>query len=170
MADGSVTKALGAGVLAGLIGTLAMSVLMLTAQRFGLLGEQPPRKLSDALLDRIAGGSVDEETRRLGTALVHLGIGSTAAGIHQVCRHLLGRPRPAALWGGLFGAGFWAMNYGVIAPAMGIMPPPDRDRLGRAPVMLAANILWGAVSAEVGDRLTRPVDADQPARRKRKAR
>ena len=86
---------------------------------------------------------------------MHLGIGATAAALHQVGRHLAGGPRPAVIWGGGFGALFWAVNYGFVAPAIGIMPPPDRDRPGRAPVMLAANIVWGAVSAVVGDRLAR---------------
>jgi hypothetical protein len=154
-ADATVAHALAAGAVAGTIATVAMSTLMLTAQRAGLLGEQPPRKLSDAILDAVGGGRAGEGTRRLGTSIVHLGIGATAAALQQVGRDRVGRPRPAGLWGGAFGAVFWALNYGFIAPAVGIMPSPDRDRPGRAPVMLAANILWGAVSAVIGDRLVR---------------
>ena len=153
--DPVIVRELAAGAVAGTIATLAMSTLMLTAQRAGLLGEQPPRKLSDAVLDAVAAGQADERTRRLGTSIVHLGIGATAAALHQAGRRLAGRPRPAVIWGGVFGAVFWTLNYGFIAPAIGIMPPPDRDRPGRAPVMLAANVIWGAVSAVVGDRLVR---------------
>lgn len=151
----AMVRELAAGAIAGTVATLAMSTVMLTAQRAGLLGEQPPRKLSDAVLDRVARGHVDEGTRRLGTSIVHLGIGATAAALHQAGRHVAGRPRPAAIWGGGFGGVFWALNYAFVAPALGIMPPPDRDRPGRAPVMLAANVVWGAVSAVVGDRLAR---------------
>jgi hypothetical protein len=153
--DATIVRDLAAGAVAGTAGTIVMSTLMLTAQRAGLLGEQPPRKLSDAVLDAVAGGRADERSRRVGTTIVHLGIGATAAAIHQVGRHLAGDPRPAALWGGGFGAVFWALNYGFVAPAVGIMPSPDKDRPGRAPIMLAANIVWGAVSAVVGDRLAR---------------
>ena len=142
-----------AGAIAGLVGTLAMSTLMLSAQRLGALGEQPPRRLSDAILDSVIGGRVEEGTRRVGTSVVHLAIGASAAALHQVGRGAAGRPAPAAVWGGAFGAIFWAVNYGVFAPAVGLMPPPDRDRPGRAPVMLAANVIWGAISAVVGDRL-----------------
>jgi alpha-beta hydrolase superfamily lysophospholipase len=74
--------------------------------------------------------------------------------VHQAGRRLVGWPGPAAIWGGAFGALFWATNYVLVAPALGIMPPPDRDRRWRAPVMLAANLIWGAISAVVGDRLT----------------
>jgi hypothetical protein len=153
-ADRGIVRQLAAGAVAGTVGTIAMSTLMLAAQRAGLLGEQPPRKLSDAVLDAVAGGA-DERTRRVGTSIVHLGIGATAAALHQVGRHLAGSPRPAAVWGGGFGALFWGLNYGLVAPAVALMPPPDKDRPGRAPVMLAANIVWGAVSAVVGDRLAR---------------
>jgi Family of unknown function (DUF6789) len=153
-AEPGIVRQLTAGAVAGTVGTIAMSALMLTAQRAGLLGEQPPRKLSDSVLDAVAGGA-DERTRRVGTSIVHLGIGATAAALHQLARHLAGSPRPAAVWGGGFGAVFWWLNYGLVAPAVGMMPPPDKDRPGRAPVMLAANIAWGAVSAVVGDRLAR---------------
>lgn len=153
-ADGGIVRHLAAGAVAGTVGTIAMSTLMLAAQRAGLLGEQPPRKLSDAVLDAVAGGA-DERTRRVGTAVVHLGIGAAAAALHQVGRHRAGSPSPAAVWGGGFGALFWGLNYGLVAPAVGILPPPDRDRPGRAPVMLAANIVWGAVSAVLGDRVAR---------------
>lgn len=153
--DPAIVHELAAGAVAGTVATAVMSTLMLTAQRAGLLGEQPPRKLSDAVLDAVAGGGADERTRRLGTSIVHLGIGATAGALHQVGRRLAGRPRPAAIWGGGFGAAFWALNYGFVTPAMGIMPPPDSDRPGRAPVMLAANVVWGAVSAAAGDRLAR---------------
>jgi hypothetical protein len=151
--DPGIVQELAAGAVAGTIATIAMSTMMLTAQRAGLLGQQPPRKLSDAVLDAVAGGRADERTRRIGTSIVHLGIGASAAALHQVGRRLAGRPRPAAIWGGGFGALFWALNYVVVAPVLGIMPPPDRDRPGRAPVMLGANVVWGAVSAVVGDRL-----------------
>ena len=149
-----LVRDIASGGLSGTMATFAMSALMLGAQRAGFLGEQPPRKLSDALLDDITGGRADESQRRLGTAMIHLGIGATAAGLNQAGRRLVGWPGPAAISGGAFGAFFWAINYGLVAPALGIMPPPDRDRRWRAPVMLAANVIWGASSAVVGDRLT----------------
>ncbi len=46
-----------AGLLSGTVATLAMSGFMLTGQRAGLLGKQPPRKVSDAMLDRLFGRS-----------------------------------------------------------------------------------------------------------------
>ena len=74
-----MARDLTAGLVAGTIGTMAMSTLMLSAQRAGLLGEQPPRRLSDAIIDALAGDRAGERTRRVGTAIVHLGIGASAA-------------------------------------------------------------------------------------------
>ncbi len=64
------------------------------------------------------------------------------------------RPQPAVLWGGAAGATLWALAYWVVAPVVGLLPPPDRDRPGRPQVMLASHVLWGAVSAVLGDRLS----------------
>ena len=165
----ATARDLTAGLVAGIVATMAMSTLMLSAQHAGLLGEQPPRRLADAIIDAVAGDRAGERTRRVGTAIVHLGIGASAAALHQAVRGATDRPKPAALWGSGFGAMFWAFNYGFAAPAVGVMPPPQRDRPGRPPVMLAANMLWGAVSAVVGDRLLRawssatgPTGADRP--------
>lgn len=125
---------------------------MLGAQRLGLLGEQPPRKVSNAVLDTIA-PTADEATRRLGTTLVHLGIGALAGVAHQLGRRAVRRPKPAAPLGAAVGGAFWALNYWVLAPATGLMPPPDRDRSDRPIVMFGAHLVWGAVSAVLGDRL-----------------
>jgi len=144
-----------AGSLSGTVATLAMSGLMLTGQRAGLLGKQPPRKISDAMLDRLFGREPGEQPRRWMTAVVHLGIGAGAGGLHQVGRRMAARPQPAVLWGGAAGATLWALAYWVVAPVVGLLPPPDRDRPGRPQVMLASHVLWGALSAALGDRLAR---------------
>jgi hypothetical protein len=167
-AHASIRRQLAGGAVAGTIATFAMSTLMLAAQRAGLLGRQPPRILADAVLDGVD-GRVGERTRRVGTSIVHLGIGAVAGALHQLARHLAGRPRPAGIWGSFVGALFWAMNYEILAPAFGILPPPAQDRPGRPPVMLASNVIWGAVSAAIGDRISgsphRGATASLPAAR-----
>jgi len=152
-----------AGLLSGTVATLAMSGLMLTGQRAGLLGKQPPRKISDAMLDRLFGREPGEQPRRWMTAVVHLGIGAGAGGLHQVGRRMAARPQPAVLWGGAAGATLWALAYWIVAPVVGLLPTPDRDRPGRPQVMLASHVLWGAVSAAIGDRLAN--SPRRPARR-----
>ncbi len=151
----AVVRDLAAGAIAGTVATFAMSAVMLTAQKIGLLGQQPPRRLSDVVLDEVTGGRATEPVRRFGTAIVHLGIGAAGAAVHQAGRGMLSRPQPALAWGAGFGALFWAVNYGLVAPAIHLLPPPHRDRPGRPPVMLAANVVWGGLSSFIGDRLSR---------------
>lgn len=151
----ALVRDLAAGAIAGTAATFTMSAVMLIAQRIGLLGQQPPRKLSDAVIDEVTGGRAGEPVRRLGTAMIHLGIGAAGAAVHQAGRGMFGRPTPALAWGAGFGALFWAANYGLVAPAIGLLPPPHRDRPGRPPVMLAANVVWGGLGSALGDRLSR---------------
>ena len=150
----ALRRDLTAGAAAGSLATLAMSVTMLAGQRAGLLGTQPPRLISDAICERLLGSDAGETTRRLGTTIVHVAIGAAAGATHQVARRAASRPRPAAAWGAAAGGAFWALNYLVVAPATGLLPPPHHDRPGRPPVMLLSNVIWGSLSALIGDRLS----------------
>ena len=152
LATPALSREIAGGAAAGVLATFAMSTVMLGAQRLGLLGEQPPRKVANAVLDTIA-PTADEPMRELGTTVVHLGIGALAGIAHQLGRRAARRPEPAAPLGAAVGGGFWALNYWVLAPVSGLMPPPDRDRPDRPIVMFIAHLVWGAVSALLGDRL-----------------
>jgi hypothetical protein len=146
------------GALAGMTGTLAMSALMLPAQRLGVLGTQPPRLISDRLVPGAAGGMgrhATERERRLGTVFVHLGVGAAAGAALSVGRAVGLAPRLTPPIAVAFGCAFWAVNYVGIAPAIDLLPSPDRDRPGRPIVMLLAHALFGVVSGaliEVGAR------------------
>jgi hypothetical protein len=135
---------------------------MLPAQRIGLLGTQPPRRMSDRALATMGlGRRVDERERRLGTSVTHLGIGSVAGAALGGFRGAMDGPRLTPVVGTAFGAGFWALAYVVVAPALELFPRPDRDRPGRPPVMLAAHIVYGIATAVLiegllGDRTRRP--------------
>jgi hypothetical protein len=148
-----------AGAIAGTLATVAMSTVMLGALRAGLLGRQPPRLIADAVLDEVPGRQ-SEDVHRLGTALVHLGYGAVAGAIHQAAREAAHRPRPAAAWGAGAGASVWALNYVAIAPALGLLEAPQRDRPDRPIVMLVAHLVWGAVSAIVGDGIARRISRE----------
>lgn len=148
-----LVRATSVGVAAGLIATLAMSLIMLPARWVGLLGTQPPRRISDELIGAASGRAwVPESERRRGTALVHLGIGAVGGAGYAVGREATGRRFPASVVGLGFGATLWAFNYIVAAPALDLFPPPWKDRAGRPPVMLAANALFGLVTAVLVDR------------------
>ena len=161
---GSIGGDVAAGAIAGTLATVVMSTVMLGALRAGLLGRQPPRLIADAVLDEVPGRQ-SEAVHRLGTALVHLGYGAVAGAVHQAVR---GVSPPASAGSGLgagAGAGVWALNYVAIAPAIGLLEAPQRDRPDRPIVMLVAHLVWGAVSAIVGDDIARRISAGVGPRR-----
>ena len=143
-----VARGAAGGAVAGLAGTIGMSLLMLPAQRLGLLGTQPPRRLSDRLIETVGLGShVDEPKRQAGTTLTHLGTGALAGAVLGGFRGAGASPQLTPLVGTAFGAAFWAVAYVLVAPAIELLPRPDHDRPGRPPVMFAAHVIYGVITA-----------------------
>ncbi|WP_380167615.1 DUF6789 family protein [Jannaschia sp. R86511] len=143
LVDVAAGAALGAGA------TVPMSVLMLTAQRAGLLGTQPPRRVTDAALagvDRTTSGTVDppEPTRRVLTTLTHLGFGAAAGVPFALLHRRLPARVPSEAVGAAYAVGVWASAYLGWVPALGIMPRADRDRPDRPVSMVAAHLVYGA--------------------------
>ena len=52
---------------------------------------------------------------------------------------------PGWLVGAVYGLGVWAVSYKGWIPALGILPPPERDRPGRPVIMVAAHVVYGLV-------------------------
>jgi hypothetical protein len=156
-----LVRAAGIGALAGVVGTACMSAVMLPAQWLGILGTQPPRRVSDRALGVVGlGRHAQERERRLGTTVAHFAIGASAGSVVGVLRETTDRRIPGPALGAVFGTALWAVNYIAIAPALDLFPPPDRDRPGRPPVMLTANAVFGVVTAAVAERaLGRPRNA-----------
>lgn len=148
---GLIATAIG-GALAGTVATLVMSAIMLPARWLGILGTQPPRRISDRLIDAAGGRfTTPEGERRIGTTIVHLAIGAIGGAGVAVVRRTLQRRDAAVVDGLAFGTGLWAVNYIVAAPALHLFAPPWADRPGRPPVMLAANALYGVVTTVLID-------------------
>lgn len=136
-------------MLAGTVATLPMTAVMLTAQRFGLLGQMPPDKITKAILDAID-VHLPKRARSLATAANHFAFGATMGGLFGALGTALrvwpSRRRPAlrgvaagVVWGTLV----WAASYRGWVPALGIMPPPRRDRPGRPLTMVLAHWIYG---------------------------
>lgn len=138
-----------AGALVGAVATVPMTAVMLTAQRLGLLGTQPPRRMADAAVDAAdratTGTEVDppEPARRALAALTHLGIGAAMGVPFALARRALpGRAGDQAV-GAVYGVAIWAAAYLGLVPALGVMPRADRDRRARPPSMIAAHLVYG---------------------------
>ncbi len=133
-----------AGMLAGSVATVFMSAVMFAAKRLGLMGEMPPEKITARALDRAGWRSRGRRAQDMLAAAFHIGFGSAAGAVFAVVERRPSSPIRAIPAGILFGAAVWFVSYQGWVPALGIMPPPGRDRPGRPQAMLAAHLVYGA--------------------------
>lgn len=133
------------GLGGGVLGTLAMSAVMLVGQRAGLMGEQPPEKIAARVLEAAGQEGGDPAARKPLAALFHLGFGAATGVLFGFLHRHLRLGIPAELHGIIFALGLWAVSYEGWLPVLGIMPPPERDRPGRPIVMILAHVVYGAV-------------------------
>ncbi len=141
-------RALVDGTVGGCLGTIAMSSVMVAAQKVGALGGQPPAHIAGAGLDALGLRRTRKEQAALAVAL-HLVFGSTAGALFGLLSRRLRVPLGPALQGVLFASLVWATSYKGWIPALGILPPPERDRPGRPAVMVLAHWLYGAILGAV---------------------
>lgn len=137
-------RTLARGFLAGAVATVGMSGLMFAGRRLGLLGRMPPEKITAHALDRL-GISRSRKQQDVLASVVHIGFGAGAGALFAPLARAARLPLSRPLQGALFGTAVWAVSYRGWVPALGIMPPPGRDRPGRPEVMLAAHWVYGAL-------------------------
>ncbi len=132
------------GITSGALATLPMTVVMVAAQKLGLLGKMPPAKITDDMLAR-AGVPATRTERNALTTLAHLGFGAGCGALYSLLRP--GRPSPAraAIEGVVFATGVWGASYAGWIPALKILPRPDDDRKDRQITMVIAHWIFGAV-------------------------
>ena len=143
------------GALGGALGTATMSLFMAGAHRLGALGTPPPKLITDAAVD--GEGTTASEPARTALALAgHFGFGAGAGAIfgllHRRLRPSRRSPVASTVGGVAFGLLVWAVSYRGWIPALGIMPPPERDRPGRPMSMILAHIVYGATLGLVAGR------------------
>lgn len=128
---------LASGAVAGIAATAVMSLSMLAAKRWGILGEPPPRRITRRLLAPVA-----PYGRRLDYAALaaHFAFGASMGTVFA------GLPTSLRKVGGgiLFGSAVWVVNYAGVLPKLGLMPPVRRDRPGRPTAMLFSHWVYGA--------------------------
>lgn len=135
----------GLGAVAGAVATVPMSLVMLAAGRAGFMGEQPPRLVSMKALRAATAtdASRREPMRSVATAALHVAFGAAAgAGFATALRRA--SERAPVTSGIATGLAVWAVSYAGWIPALGVLPPPWRDRPGRPGSMLAAHVVYGA--------------------------
>jgi hypothetical protein len=137
------------GSLAGLAATIAMSAVMLAARRAGMMGKLPPERITEAGLRRLNIRASETSQNALST-LAHLGYGAGGGALFAALQRLL-KDRMPPLAGGLgYGLLIWVVSYAGWVPALGIMPPPQRDRRRRPTAMVIAHLVYGGALGLLG--------------------
>ncbi|MHB8646584.1 MAG: DUF6789 family protein [Thermomicrobiales bacterium] len=122
---------------------------MLAAGKWGLMGEQPPDKITGAALDVTGVHARDEEEQDALATLLHFGFGIGCGTLFGVAHRRLPFRVPAALHGMFFAFLIWATRYQGWIPALGIMPPASEDRPDRPRMMILAHLVYGALLGRV---------------------
>jgi hypothetical protein len=135
--------------IGGGVGTLFMSGFMLACGALGLMGEQPPKKVTRRAFAAIVGNSPSERTSNVLASFAHVAFGMGAGALFGLFPWRGQARSLSALQGILFGVGVWAASYRGWIPMLGILPPPEHDRPGRPVAMIAAHIIWGAALGTV---------------------
>lgn len=142
-----------AGAGGGLAGTAAMTAVMLAARQAGIMGEAPPRRITDRLLARAGLGHLDRREKDAAALAGHIAYGIGVGALLGLALRRLPAHVPPAVAGALAGLAVWVASYEGWVPALGLMPPPGRDRPGRPASMIAAHLVYGAVTAAVARRI-----------------
>jgi hypothetical protein len=132
------------GVLAGAIATVPMSAVMYAANKAGLMGEYPPEIITEKALEA-AGGRPGEDANDAAATVTHLGFGASAGALFGLLHRRTRLPISPVVQGIGYGLLVYAVSYNGWIPAVHIMPPPEQDRPGRQPSMVAAHVVYGAV-------------------------
>jgi len=141
------------GAVAGVAGTVVITIPILVAQRLHFFRTPPPVEISDNVARRT--WLLPDRSHRFFPIIwitAHLGYGATCGTIYRLSRQWL--PRSERTAGPLFGLGVWAVSYLGLVPALRLYPWPADDSRPRQVVMIVAHGLFGLTVADVDRRLS----------------
>lgn len=128
------------GAIAGIAGTVAMTAAMNRLYSRLPRSDQyplPPREITE----RLAPIERDDAIMDAATA-AHHGYGAAAGALLAAAQ-----PVMTARFGSTAGIAVWAASYFGWIPAMGVLRPAHRHPPARNALMIAAHLVWGAVTA-----------------------
>ena len=144
-----------AGVAAGFLATVPMSVAMLCVQRMLPRKQQStlePRRISDDMLRRADLHDDLTERHREGISVVaHFGYGAATGIVYTLVARKL--PVPKALRGPAYGLMVWTASYAGWLPAIGTLPPPQHRPGGRNLLLIVSHLIWGTATETVSELL-----------------
>lgn len=139
------------GSLAGLIATVPMTIFMLAVQSILPKWQQyalPPERFTDKFAKRVGLKKHMGKPQLLVASFVsHLGFGVAMGAIYGPLTRIV--PLPSVLKGIVFGIVVWLAVYLGWLPAVGMSEAATKQPIQRNALMIAAHLVWGAVTGVV---------------------
>jgi hypothetical protein len=129
------------GAVAGVGATLVMTAVMEAGRRWSSFRAHPPTRIVRKVLAGNPDCRLPGELVLAG--LAHLGYGASCGVLFAVLTRR--RPMIGPRLGVRYGLLLWLIGYGMWVPAIGAVPPPQRDQPGRQLTLVAAHIVYGLV-------------------------
>ncbi len=143
MREPNLIKGLLAGLVAGLAATAAKSL----AEKF-----YPPRthgepEPPDVLAEKIAGHSLDGETKVIASEAIHWGFGAAAGAAYGALAEYY--PAATSKEGASFGLALMTLTHETALPAMGLSAPSEEQTTREHTSEAASHVLYGVVAERV---------------------
>ncbi len=139
----SLAKGLLAGLIAGLVATAAKSL----AERVyppRIHGEPEP---PEVLAEKIAGHSLDGETKTAATEAIHWGFGAATGAAYGALAEFY--PAATSKEGASFGLALMTLTHETALPAMGLSAPAEEQSSREHTSEAATHLVYGLVAERV---------------------
>lgn len=137
--------------LAGLVGTIPMTIFMLATQRLLPKGQRyalPPEIIIEELARRAhIKHHMSKIQIQVATLISHFGYGATMGALYTPLDKRL--PLPPAVKGILFGLAIWLGSYLALLPLLHIKESAHTETERRNLLMITAHVIWGSVMGMV---------------------
>jgi uncharacterized membrane protein YagU involved in acid resistance len=143
------------GALAGCVATAPMTLVMQMLYRTLPRQEQyalPPSEITQTITHKAGVDQQIEQDQHVAlTLLAHFGYGAATGAVYASLASWL--PFGAASNGIMYGLGVWTVSYLGLLPAAGLLTPATEHPTRRNALMIAAHVIWGAVTGVLVERL-----------------
>ena len=141
------TSSLLKGFLAGLVGGLVATAAKSVAEKMyppRVHGEPEPPEVT---AEKIAGHSLDEDTKAVASETIHWVFGAVAGGFYGVLAELY--PKITAKSGATFGLTLMSLTHEGALPALGLSEPPEEQSFREHTSEASTHIVYGVVTEKV---------------------
>lgn len=119
-------------------------------QRYAL----PPERITDEIAERVGVKEHLDKRQRSGAAIVsHFGYGASMGALYTSFARRI--PFPSLLKGAVFGLIVWIGSYLGQLPTLRLSQSAPKEPSERNLMMVAAHLIWGAVTGVVAESLMR---------------